>query len=193
MMTKTDLKKLITSLDAVSKEENVAILKVQRDRYCEITKALTRRIDQITRQIERLTGPTKDLMAVTNAIVNPTVSNKTEPTVVPFSKTGLEPNKAINVILNWVRKTGGRYQFVFTDPKTGNQFQLSRPIGPWSTPAAVSVIRYTLQHCAKKKVGNNHLQIEMDALCNKALSVKVTILVTPVSGALNWQTRGNWV
>lgn len=192
-MTKTDLKKLITSLDAVSKEENVAILKVQRDRYCEITKALTRRIDQITRQLERLTGPTKDLLAVTDAIVNPTPETKTEPTLVPFSQTGLPTNKNIKVVLTWVRKTGGRYQFVFTDPQTGKQFQLSRPIGPWTTPASLSVIRYTVNHITGKKgIGNNHLQAEMDALCNKPLNAKVVIMVQPVSGALNWQTRGSW-
>lgn len=192
MMTKTDLKNLITSLDAVSKQENVEILRVQRDRYCEITKALARRIDQITRQIERLTGKNKDLMAVTEAITNPPADTKTEPTLVTFSQTGLPANKNIKVVLTWVRKTGGRYQFVFQDPTTGKQFQLNRPVGPWSTPASLSVIRYTLLHITGKRVGNNHLQQEMDALCNKPLQAKVVIMVQPVSGALNWQTRAAW-
>lgn len=191
-MTKTDLKTIISSLEAVSKLENVEVLRIQRDRYCAITQALTKRIDKITKQIERLTSQNKDLLAVTDAIVNPTTEVKPEPTLVPFSQTGLPTNKNIKVVLTWVRKTGGRYQFVFQDPTTGKQFQLSRPIGPWTTPASLSVIRYTLLHITGKKVGNNHLQQEMDALCNKPLKAKVVIMVQPVSGALNWQTRAAW-
>jgi hypothetical protein len=192
-MTKTDLKTIISSLEAVGKLENVEVLRIQRDRYCAITQALTKRIDKITKQIERLTSQNKDLLAVTDAIVNQTPATKTEPTLVPFSQTGLATNKNLKVVLTWVRKTGGRYQFVFQDPTTGKQFQLNRPVGPWTTPASLSVIRYTVNHITGKKgVGNNHLQAEMEALCNKPLQAKVVIMVQPVSGALNWQTRASW-
>jgi hypothetical protein len=190
-MTKNDLTKLIASLEATSNLENVSVLLKQRERYCLITQALTKKIDRITKQIERLSSPVKDLLNLTDAILNPT-EPKPEPKLVSFGKTGLASGAAIKVILTYVRKTGGRYQFVFEDPNTGKQFQLSRPCGPWSTGNALKVIQYTLKHCTGQEVDYDNLQTAMDALCNKPLSAKVVIFVQPVSGALNWQTRASW-
>jgi hypothetical protein len=188
-----DLIKMMRIIDEATKAGKIELMQKQRQRLCELSTAFQKRIDKLTREINRAEGK-KDLLEVTKAITEATTTTTEEPKekLVSFAATGLPVDTDIQVRLVWVRRTGGRYQFVFENPKTGQRFQVNRPVGPWTTPEARAVIRYTLLHILGKKVTDSKLAEGMNALCNKPLKAQVVIKVYGTQGSLNFQTRGSW-
>lgn len=185
---------LVNDVEQNYQEKDLQQLLTIRKWYKSMTEKLNKqcsRIDKLIAQRQIALQGTADLQTVTAAILAAEPA-KPKPEIISWAKTGLPCNKDIKVICHGVKRVGHSWEFTFEIPENGRLFKLTRSAGPLKTEPAKLCARHTVKHLTGRWIDKENVYKALCELADRPIKANVVILVTPVSGCLNFQTRGNW-